>query len=65
MPNPKLKVLNPSASGNAKIDPLMALFCAGGLVPEIDCVLPAVRAREAWERLEAQEQMGKIVLDWS
>ncbi len=44
---------------------VMALCCSGDLLPVIDSVVPAREARRAWERLEAQEQMGKIVLDWS
>ncbi len=43
---------------------VMALFCAGLLRPIIDSVFPPERAREAWERLERGQQMGKIVLDW-
>jgi NADPH2:quinone reductase len=61
----QLRILGSTMGTNDEFREVMALFCAGELVPEIDCVLPAVRAREAWERLEAQEQMGKIVLDWS
>ena len=43
----------------------MSLYCSGDLLPVIDSVVPARWVRRAWERLEAQEQMGKIVLDWS
>lgn len=61
----QLRLLGSTMGTNDEFREVMTLFCAGKLVAEIDCVLPAVRAREAWERLEAQEQMGKIVLDWS
>ena len=43
----------------------MARYCSGDLLSVIDSVVPARWARRAWVRLEAQEQMGKIVLDWS
>ena len=42
-----------------------ALLRAGRIEPVVDQVYPAHRAREAWERLEAAEQMGKLVLDWT
>jgi NADPH:quinone reductase-like Zn-dependent oxidoreductase len=61
----QLRVLGSTMGTNEEFREVMALFRAGEIVPEIDCVLPADRAREAWARLEAQEQMGKIVLDWS
>ena len=61
----QLRILGSTMGTNDEFRDVMALFRAGELVAEIDCVLPARRAREAWERLEAQEQMGKIVLDWS
>ena len=61
----QLRVLGSTMGTNDEFREVMALFNAGELDPEIDCVLPAERAREAWKRLEAQEQMGKIVLDWS
>jgi D-arabinose 1-dehydrogenase-like Zn-dependent alcohol dehydrogenase len=50
---------------NDEFREVMALYCSGDLLPVIDSVVPACEARRAWERLEAQEQMGKIVLDWS
>jgi len=38
---------------------------ASGLVkPVVDCVLPAARAREAHERMEANDSFGKIVLEF-
>lgn len=61
----QLRVLGSTMGSNDEFREVMALYTRGDLIPEIDGVLPASRAREAWERLEAQEQMGKIVLDWS
>ena len=43
---------------------LAALFKAGHLRATVDSVHKATAARNAWERLEAAEQFGKIVIDW-
>jgi NADPH2:quinone reductase len=61
----QLRILGSTMGSNDEFREVMALYCAGHLSPQIDCVLPAERARQAWERLEAQEQMGKFVLDWT
>ncbi|RKZ08608.1 hypothetical protein DRQ32_08965 [bacterium] len=61
----QLRILGSSMGSNAEFAEVMALYCAGVLRPEIDSVYPAREARAAWQRLEAQKQMGKIVLDWS
>jgi putative PIG3 family NAD(P)H quinone oxidoreductase len=41
---------------------VLPLIAAGTLKPVVDCVLPAARAREAHERMEANDSFGKIVL---
>jgi NADPH2:quinone reductase len=61
----QLRVLGSTMGTNDEFREVMALYCAGHLAPQIDCVLPVAKARQAWERLEAQDQMGKIVLDWA
>ena len=61
----QLRILGSTMGTNDEFREVMALYCAGELMPVIDRVLPARDARKAWERLEAQEQMGKIVLDWT
>ncbi|MDG2094029.1 MAG: zinc-binding dehydrogenase [Phycisphaerales bacterium] len=43
----------------------VALFKSGSLKPTIDKVFTPAESSEAWGRLEAGEQFGKIVLDWS
>lgn len=43
----------------------VSLFKSGSLKPTIDTVFTPEESREAWGRLEAGEQFGKIVLDWS
>ena len=43
----------------------VSLFKSGLLKPTIDRVFTADKGHEAWERLEAGEQFGKIVLDWT
>jgi NADPH:quinone reductase-like Zn-dependent oxidoreductase len=44
---------------------VVALLNAGHLRPVVDSVHPWRDARKAWERLEAQEQFGNVVLDWT
>lgn len=61
----QLRVLGSTMGTNDEFREVMALFTSGDLAPEIDGVHAARDARKAWERLEAQEQMGKIVLDWA
>jgi putative PIG3 family NAD(P)H quinone oxidoreductase len=41
---------------------VLPLIAAGKVKPVVDCVLPAARAREAHERMEANDSFGKIVL---
>jgi NADPH:quinone reductase-like Zn-dependent oxidoreductase len=61
----QLRLLGSTMGTNDEFREVMALYCSGALAPEVDRVYPASQARQAWERLEAQEQMGKLVLDWS
>lgn len=61
----QLRVLGSTMGSNDELRELAALFRAGRLKPVVDKVLPAREARSAWQRLEAAEQFGKIVLDWS
>jgi NADPH:quinone reductase-like Zn-dependent oxidoreductase len=61
----QLRILGSTMGTNEEFQSVMELYCSGDLVPVIDSVVPAARARSAWERLESQEQMGKIILDWS
>jgi NADPH:quinone reductase-like Zn-dependent oxidoreductase len=61
----QLRVLGSTMGTNDEFREVLALYRERKLLPEIDSVVPAREARRARERLEAQEQMGKIVLDWS
>ncbi|MFI4882115.1 MAG: zinc-binding dehydrogenase [Phycisphaerales bacterium JB064] len=48
----------------AEFREVASLFKAGALKPVVDKVFKAEDGRAAYERLEAQEQLGKIVIDW-
>ena len=60
----QLRLLGSTMGSNDEFREIAALFRAGHLAPVVDRVFPAADARAAWERLEASEQFGKIVLDW-
>lgn len=60
----QLRLLGSTMGTNDEFRAVMALYRSGALVPEIDSVHRPEAARVAWERLEGQQQMGKVVLDW-
>jgi NADPH:quinone reductase-like Zn-dependent oxidoreductase len=60
----QLRVLGSTMGTSDEFREVAALFRAGRLAPVVDSVIPAKNARAAWERLEAADQFGKIVLDW-
>jgi NADPH:quinone reductase-like Zn-dependent oxidoreductase len=60
----QLRVLGSTMGTNDEFREIAALFRAGRLGPVVDTVIPWSEAPRAWARLEAAEQMGKIVLDW-
>lgn len=60
----QLRVLGTTMGSNEEFREVTALFRAGHLRPVVDKVFPAERCVEAYQRLEAGEQMGKIVLTW-
>ncbi len=60
----QLRVLGSTMGTNDEFREVAALFASGKVTPVVDRVYKARDARDAWERLEAGEQMGKIVLDW-
>ena len=43
---------------------VLPLIAAGRVKPVVDALLPAARAREAHERMEANDSFGKIVLEF-
>jgi len=60
----QLRLLGSTMGSNAEFKELAALFSAGALAPVVDSVRPAGEGVDAYERLEAGEQFGKLVLDW-
>ena len=56
-------LLGSTMGSDAEFDAVAARLAAGELYPPIDVVLPLARGREAFERLAAGDQFGKIVLD--
>ncbi len=60
----QLRVLGSTMGTNDELRELAALLRAGRLAPVVDSVHPWREAKKAWERLEAAEQFGKVVIDW-
>lgn len=60
----QLRILGSTMGSNDEFREVTALFRAGRLAPAVDKVYDWADARSAWERLEAGEQFGKIVLTW-
>ncbi|MEO1585575.1 MAG: zinc-binding dehydrogenase [Planctomycetota bacterium] len=60
----QLRVLGSTMGTNDEFREAAALFAGGAVRPIVDRVFSAKDAADAWARLEAGEQMGKIVLDW-
>ena len=60
----QLRFFGSTMGTRAEFLEVVALLLAGRVVPVIDSVRPWSDAPAAWQRLEASEQMGKLVLDW-
>jgi NADPH:quinone reductase-like Zn-dependent oxidoreductase len=60
----QLRVLGSTMGSAAEFGEVAALLRAGRLAPVVDQAFPATEARAAYERLEAGEQFGKIVIRW-
>jgi NADPH:quinone reductase-like Zn-dependent oxidoreductase len=58
----QLSILGSSLGTGADLDALYELVSSGRVRPIVDSVFPLAEARAAHERLEAGEQLGKIVL---
>lgn len=58
----QLSVLGSTMGTRAELERLVGLAASGGVVPLVDRVLPLAEARAAFERLEAGDQRGKVVL---
>jgi NADPH2:quinone reductase len=61
----QLRILGSTMGSNEEFQEVVSLFRAGHIQPLVDSTLPWSQAQAAWTRLEAGEQMGKLVLDWS
>ena len=60
----QLRLLGSTMGGSDEFREVAALFRASAMKPAVDQVFPAVDARKAYERLEAGEQFGKVVIAW-
>lgn len=61
----QLRILGSTMGTDDEFREAVALFRTGRVRPIVDRVIPADRATEAYETLEAGEQFGKLVLRWS
>jgi NADPH:quinone reductase-like Zn-dependent oxidoreductase len=60
----QLRILGSTMGSIDEFKEIVSLFRAGQLKPVVDSVHPWTDARKAWQRLEAGEQFGNIVLTW-
>jgi NADPH:quinone reductase-like Zn-dependent oxidoreductase len=60
----QLRMLGSTMGSNDEFREVAALFRSGRLAPVVDRVFEARDAVKAYERLEAGEQFGKIVVTW-
>jgi NADPH:quinone reductase-like Zn-dependent oxidoreductase len=60
----QLRVLGSTMGTNEEFAQVAALYRDGALKPVVDKVYKADQTAEAYARLEAGEQFGKIVIDW-
>ncbi len=60
----QLRILGSTMGSNAEFAEVAALFRAGAVRPVVDTVFAPEQAAEAYRRLEAGEQMGKVVIRW-
>lgn len=60
----QLRLLGSTMGSNDEFREVVSLFRAGKLKPAIDKVYKAEQCADAYARLEAGEQFGKIVLTW-
>lgn len=60
----QLRLLGSTMGTNDEFKEVVALFNTGALKPVVDKVFTPDQCVSAYERLEAGEQFGKIVIDW-
>jgi NADPH:quinone reductase-like Zn-dependent oxidoreductase len=56
-------ILGSTMGSHEEFRRIAALAAQGVLWPDVDAVFPLARAREAFERLDAGEQLGKVVIE--
>ena len=61
----QLRLLGSTMGSNEEFREVVALFREGKVDATVDQVFKPVDGAEAWARLEAGEQFGKVVIDWS
>ncbi len=61
----QLRILGSTMGSNGEFAEIVALLNAGKLRLPVDRVYPAAEGRAAYERLEAADQFGKIVVTWT
>jgi NADPH:quinone reductase-like Zn-dependent oxidoreductase len=61
----QLRIIGSTMGDNREFAAASALYRAGKLRPLVDRVYKANDAAQAYARLEAGEQMGKVVIDWT
>lgn len=60
----QLRVLGSTMGSDEEFGEVASLFRAGKLAPVVDQVFKPEQCVDAYKRLEAGEQFGKIVIDW-
>ncbi len=60
----QLRILGSTMGSNDEFKEVASLFRAGLLRPVVDKVFKPERCAEAYARLEAGDQFGKLVIDW-
>ena len=60
----QLRILGSTMGSNAEFREIVSLFRSGSVKPVIDQIYPVSQCVAAYQRLEAGEQFGKIVLTW-
>ena len=61
----QLRIIGSTMGDNDEFREVAALFRAGLLKPAVDQVFDASAAPKAYQRMEAGEQLGKVVLRWT
>jgi len=61
----QLRILGSTMGSTEEFKEVVSLFNAGALSPVIDQVFPPEQGPDAYRRLEAGDQFGKVVIDWT